>query len=165
MIWLKLLCVAAGGGTGACLRHGLIYLFSDVAGWPVYIAVMTVNLLGCFLIGFVFMYIEQKYRYDGAMRVRELPYRNWWPDKDPTASAVDQFKMDQNAELVAAFGITGLLGAMTTFSLFSLLSFQSIQSGAPLEAVINTVGSVLIGLVAVALGMSLASYRATTSAD
>ena len=27
MIWLKLLCVAAGGGTGACLRHGLIYLF------------------------------------------------------------------------------------------------------------------------------------------
>ena len=153
--FLKLLCVAAGGGTGACLRHFLVGFFEDIAGLPAYGAVMVVNVSGCFLIGFIFMLIESKYRYDGESRLQELPYEDWWPQKDPTASAVDQFQMDQKADLAAAFAVTGLLGSMTTFSLFSLLSLQSVQTGSPMDAVFNAVGSVTIGFAAVALGMAL----------
>ena len=153
--FLKLLCVAAGGGTGACLRHVLVAFFEDVVGLPTYGAVMVVNVSGCFLIGFVFMWIESMCRYDGKSRLQELPYENWWPKADPTASAVDQFQMDQKADLVAAFAVTGLLGSMTTFSLFSLLSLQSIQAGNPLDAAFNVIGSVLLGFAAATLGMTL----------
>ena len=153
--FLKMLCVAAGGGTGACLRHVLVGFFEDVVGLPTYGAVMAVNVSGCFLIGFVFMWIESIYRYDGKSRLQELPYEDWWPKVDPTASAVDQFQMDQKADFVAAFAVTGLLGSMTTFSLFSLLSLQSVQTGSPMDAVFNAVGSVLLGFAAAALGMTL----------
>lgn len=153
---LKILCVAAGGGFGACTRHALIAVFENLAGLPAYGAVMTVNVLGCFLIGFVFMLIESNYRYDGKSRLQKLPYENWWPNGDPTTSAVDQFRMDLGADLVAAFAVTGFLGSMTTFSLFSLLSLQSIQAGDPWNAAINMVGSVLLGFAGAALGMGLA---------
>ncbi len=153
---LKILCVAAGGGTGACLRHFLVGAFEDFAGLPTYGAVMTVNVLGCFFIGFVFMLIESRYRYDGDSRLQQLPYEHWWPEEDPTISVVDQFRMDLGADLIAAFTVTGLLGSMTTFSLFSLLSLQSIHAGNPWSAAINMVASVLLGFAAVVLGMGLA---------
>ena len=155
-VFLKILCVGAGGGFGACLRHLLVEFFDYILGLPTYVAVMSVNVLGCFLIGFVFMSIESRYRHDGKSRLQQLPYENWWPQSDPTASAVDRFQMDLGADLLAAFTITGVLGSMTTFSLFSLVSLHSAQAGDPGVVALNIIGSVLLGFAAVALGMGLA---------
>jgi CrcB protein len=51
---------------------------------------------------------------------------------------------------------TGLLGGYTTFSSFSYETFSLIRDGAWFRATLNSVGSVLLGLVAVWLGVRLA---------
>ena len=50
------------------------------------------------------------------------------------------------------FLIIGLLGSFTTFSTFGYQSYQLLQDGEIRLAVVNIVGSVLLGLLAVALG-------------
>ena len=52
--------------------------------------------------------------------------------------------------------ITGFLGAYTTFSTFSQESVTLWQRGEPALALVNLVGSVAAGLVAVLLGIGLA---------
>ena len=52
---MLILASLAGGGFGACLRHLLVEFFDYILGLPTYVAVMSVNVLGCFLIGLVFM--------------------------------------------------------------------------------------------------------------
>jgi CrcB protein len=50
------------------------------------------------------------------------------------------------------FLIMGLLGSFTTFSTFGYQSYQLLQDGEIRLAVVNIVGSALLGLMAVALG-------------
>ena len=50
------------------------------------------------------------------------------------------------------FLIMGLLGSFTTFSTFGYQSYQLLQDGELRLAVVNIVGSALLGLMAVALG-------------
>jgi CrcB protein len=52
--------------------------------------------------------------------------------------------------------MTGLLGGFTTFSAFSLDALKLIQSGQSLQAGVYVLGSVLLSLLAVALGVALA---------
>ena len=52
--------------------------------------------------------------------------------------------------------LTGVLGGYTTFSSFSYETFSLIRDGEWLRATLNSVGSVLLGLVAVWLGVRLA---------
>jgi CrcB protein len=52
--------------------------------------------------------------------------------------------------------IIGVLGGYTTFSSFSYETFTLIRGGEWLRATLNSVGSVLLGLIAVWLGVRLA---------
>lgn len=54
------------------------------------------------------------------------------------------------------FLMTGLLGGFTTFSAFSLDTIKLIQAGQFLQAALYVLGSVVLSLVAVALGVALA---------
>jgi fluoride exporter len=51
--------------------------------------------------------------------------------------------------------ITGILGGFTTFSAFSLDALRLWESGAPVQAVIYVVGTLLLSLLAVAAGAAL----------
>jgi CrcB protein len=52
--------------------------------------------------------------------------------------------------------LTGVLGGYTTFSSFSFETFSLLRDGEMWLAVINALGSVLLGLVAVWMGVRLA---------
>ena len=158
-LFVTILAVGAGGGVGAVLRHAGVEALQAGLGLPPFASVMTVNVLGCFAIGFAFVLIEGSYRRGGGSRLRHLPVsreledRAWWPEGDPTLPAVDLFRFDFRAEVLAGFFITGLLGALTTFSLFSLQNVELLQAGSPGWAAFNAIGSVTLGFFAVGLGL------------
>jgi fluoride exporter len=52
--------------------------------------------------------------------------------------------------------MTGLLGGFTTFSAFSLDTLRLVEAGQPLQAAAYVLGSVVLSLIAVALGVALA---------
>lgn len=58
--------------------------------------------------------------------------------------------------IAAPLVMTGLLGGFTTFSAFSLDSLKLFEAGRLLEGVIYVGGSVLLSLMAVALGVIIA---------
>lgn len=49
--------------------------------------------------------------------------------------------------------LIGFLGAYTTFSTFTLESWRLIEGGAPALAVVNLLGSIALGMVAVVVGL------------
>ncbi len=51
----------------------------------------------------------------------------------------------------------GFVGAYTTFSTFAYESSSLLQEGSALKAIVNMLGSILVGLLAVRLGIALAS--------
>jgi CrcB protein len=117
------LAVAIGGAAGSVLRFLTSALV--VAHWPrhYYLATAAVNLLGCFLIGFLSAY----------------------------------FLLRTDIPLVLRTGLTiGVLGGLTTFSSFSLEVLRLIDAGQFAVALVYLLGSVLGGLCAAWLGMSLA---------
>ncbi|HSU68118.1 MAG TPA: fluoride efflux transporter CrcB [Tepidisphaeraceae bacterium] len=54
---------------------------------------------------------------------------------------------------------TGFVGAYTTFSTYMFESVQLSDQGATLEALVNLLGSVIVGVIAVKLGMIMAHPR------
>ena len=54
------------------------------------------------------------------------------------------------------FLMTGLLGGFTTFSAFSLDTLKLVEGGQPLLAIVYLLASVILSLIAVALGVALA---------
>ncbi|MFO1203279.1 MAG: fluoride efflux transporter CrcB [Tabrizicola sp.] len=52
--------------------------------------------------------------------------------------------------------MTGLLGGFTTFSAFSLDTLRLVEAGQSLQAAAYVLGSVILSLIAVALGVALA---------
>lgn len=170
-LFLKILAIGAGGGFGASFRHLIVEFFQNTAGLPPFGSVMIANVLGCFLIGFVFVLIEGAYRRDGSSRLRHLPIsqeledRSWWPDGDPTLPAVDLFQFHLASEVLAGFFITGMLGAMTTFSFFSLLSFDLVRAGEFGWAAFNAVGTTALGFFAVGLGLRAGHHWVPSLSD
>ncbi len=67
-----------------------------------------------------------------------------------TTLAVDRTLINPEVRLLLT---TGFLGGYTTFSSWMLESFQLVQAGDLLRAAVNVVGSAVVGLVAVSLGI------------
>lgn len=159
---LLILAVGSGGAIGAVLRHLLGLLLHGVMGMSEYVGIMIINILGCFLIGVAFFFIEARYNRDVGSRLAALPLaaplrrRGWWPEEDPTMPLVREFKSDLFAQFWSGFLITGILGGMTTFSLFSLMSLRLLESGAHLGLVVNMAGTIVLGCLATWLGLVLA---------
>ncbi len=121
----NILCVAGGGALGATLRYLVGGWVQRWSGGKLYGVVfpwgtITVNLLGCLVIGLLVGLFETR----GQLT-------------SPSARL---------------FLLTGLLGGFTTFSSFSLESLQLFQQEVPALAILNAVGSVVLGLAGVWLG-------------
>jgi CrcB protein len=56
------------------------------------------------------------------------------------------------------FLVTGFLGGFTTFSAFSLDALTLWERGAPLQAGLYVLGSVIMSLIAAAMGLMLSRY-------
>ena len=159
--FILILGIGFGGALGAVLRHLIGYFFHSVVGLPEFIGIMVVNMLGCFLIGVLFFWIEYVYNRDlpsrlsGSRLSAPVTGRGWWPQQDPTAPVVREFEKDVKAQLISGILITGLLGGMTTFSLFSLISMQLQDGGHHLALLVNVLGSVAGGLLATWLGLKI----------
>jgi CrcB protein len=117
------LAVAAGGAVGSLLRF--LTSATVAAHWPrhFYLATLTVNIVGCFLIGFLSAFFLLR---------SDIPL--------PLRTGV----------------LAGVLGGLTTFSSFSLEVLRLIEAGQFGVALGYLLGSVLGGLCAAWLGMSLA---------
>lgn len=66
------------------------------------------------------------------------------------------FPSIEENQLTRLFLLTGIFGGFTTFSAFSIETIDLIRSGSALVAATYVVSSVVIGLVAVIAGISLA---------
>ncbi|MEE2908003.1 MAG: CrcB family protein [Planctomycetota bacterium] len=157
-----LTCISIGGGFGALAREGTMNLMHVIIGLPVFVSLGIVNVLGSFLIGIVFGFLEGHYRRDGQSRLKQVPHSKhlnnhvkWWPDGDPTISAVDILRTEVSLQTASALLITGFLGAYTTFSAFCLLTVQLIHADQIIDAVISVVGSISLGLLVVWIGLHL----------
>lgn len=65
----------------------------------------------------------------------------------------DRLAISDTMKLAVA---TGFVGAYTTFSTFMFESTRLMDEGAWLEAMVNIIASLIVGLIAVRLGMDLA---------
>ena len=119
------LIIGLGGALGAAARYALSswilqkYLHSFPLG------TFTVNILGCFLLGIVYVL------------------------------GVEVLVLNPNTRLFISIGF---LGAFTTFSTFSLETLNIIKNGEFKIALYYGLGSVVLGLFAVWLGMSVTQF-------
>jgi CrcB protein len=66
------------------------------------------------------------------------------------------FVLLNSRESWQVFLMTGLLGGFTTFSAFSLDTLKLVEAGQTLQAAGYVLGSILLSLIAVAVGVALA---------
>ena len=121
----ELLLIAFFGAFGAASRYGVGLLSQRWLGGGFAFGTLAVNLVGCFLLGFVMHVVVQRVSLGAVLR--------------------------------AAIGV-GFLGAFTTFSTFGLETFEYVQHGRWLLAVANVAANVVLGLLLVWAGVSLARY-------
>jgi len=119
---MRLTVIALFGAAGALARYALSGWVYRAFGESFPYGTLAVNLIGCFLLGFV-------------------------------------IHVNQTTELIPVElrqGITmGMLGAFTTFSTFGYDTLELLQSGQWRIGCLNIAVSVVFGLAAVWLGMSL----------
>ena len=120
---MNLLGIAVAGAAGALARYGLSGLAYRWwgAGFPW--GTLTVNLIGCLLVGLL----------------AEMARQTGW----------------LSPELRTAIGI-GFLGSFTTFSTFGVETYRAIEQGDWGVAALNVVSNVVLGLIFVLAGTTLA---------
>ena len=64
-----ILVVAAGGALGAVLRYLNAKLFTHIFGSPLPWATLIVNVIGCFLMGFAYEFLLNKWQVSDSMRL------------------------------------------------------------------------------------------------
>ncbi len=125
-----LLAVGVGGAVGSVCRlllGGWISRFAQTS-WPnlvLPVGTMTVNLIGSFLIGVVFAWLDQSVREPGIR------------------------------DAVHGFVLVGVLGGFTTFSTFSLETVHLLGLGLWGKALLNIIASVVSCVFAAFAGLSL----------
>ncbi|MCT2530982.1 fluoride efflux transporter CrcB [SAR92 clade bacterium H921] len=119
MNWIA---IAIGGALGAMARYGVSTLVFDASAQRFPYATLSVNVLGSFAMGFLFVIIAEKAMLPPVMR---------------------------------SMLMVGFLGAFTTFSTFSLDALGLWQNGHLLMALVYALGTVVLCLAAVCLGVWL----------
>jgi len=120
---MNLLGIAAAGAAGALARYGLSGLAYRWWGTGFPWGTLTVNLIGCLLLGLL----------------AEITRHGGW----------------LSPEVRTAIGI-GFLGSFTTFSTFGVETYRAIEQGDWGVATMNIATNVLLGLVFVLAGTTLA---------
>ncbi|HJO24570.1 MAG: CrcB family protein [Myxococcota bacterium] len=141
---LRCVLVAMGGAVGVSLR-GFAEQCFEAAALPGWEAVMVCNLLGSVLIGAFYAALDAG--FPRPVDARVLPG--------------DLPNIARKRELLASFAMTGLLGGLTTFSTVSLDTVHLIEGGRLFEAAFSVLGSLLLGLAGIALGVTLQRWRYT----
>jgi CrcB protein len=126
---MNLLGIAVAGAAGALARYGLSGLAYRWwgAGFPW--GTLTVNLIGCLLVGLL----------------AEMARQTGW----------------LSPELRTAIGI-GFLGSFTTFSTFGVETYRAIEQGDWGLAALNVASNVVLGLIFVLAGTTLARMLVQT---
>ena len=131
---LTTIMTGLGGGVGALARWGVEAMASYGLGASAWIATFAVNIIGAFVIGMFFTWLDPRFpRLNHVeLQLAELPeFRHW----------------------LSPIAITGGLGAFTTYSSFSLDTVRLIEDGMIGTAIASVGMSLAIGLIAVVAGM------------
>lgn len=116
---LNVLAVFIGGGIGAVFRYLTGVLFVQYLKFHIPLPTFVVNVVGCFILGFVYVLCLEKFQLNPALKL-----------------------------LITV----GFCGGLTTFSTFSFEIFDMIQNVQYIHAALYTIGSLVIGVLAVLLG-------------
>jgi CrcB protein len=125
--------VALGSAIGGLLRWGVGVAFGSLFGTVFPWGTFTINITGSFFLGWFSTLLVDRVIEDGFLGVG--------PD---------------GLRLLLAVGFTG---AYTTFSTYEYESHEILRAGDNLKGTTYLVGSVVLGLIAVRLGMMLARAR------
>lgn len=121
--------IMTGGGCGALCRF-LMDAYLQQAGILSYLSILTINVTGAFLAGFIFFRLETTLRRDSKTRIPPICLnnrKNLSPGvhkEDLTLLAATHFKANQHCQWLAALLITGFLGGFTTFSGYALFNLK-----------------------------------------
>lgn len=123
---MNILFVAVGGAVGSVLRYLLgtwIQSVSKSIDFP--FGTLTVNLIGCFVIGFLSQLAEARSAFTSESR---------------------------------ALVFVGILGGFTTFSSFGNDTINLLRDGETFNALANVGANVILGLLLVWLGRTVAFW-------
>jgi CrcB protein len=123
---VSMMIVALGGAFGSVFRYLLgtwTQALSKTINYPY--GTLAVNLLGCFLIGFLAQLAEARGAFTSETRL---------------------------------FVFIGILGGFTTFSSFGNETVNLLREGGTLNALANVGANVIVGLLLVWLGRSVAFW-------
>ena len=124
----EFLAIALGGAVGALLRWGIMLGMTNVLRESFSFGTLLVNVVGSLLIGIAFVCLVERIQTEGI-------------------AASPAFK---SAVMI------GVLGAFTTFSTFSLQTLEMLIDGRWMAGSLYVISSVVLCLLATALGIGLA---------
>ena len=124
----EFLAIALGGAVGALLRWGIMLGMTNVLRESFSFGTLLVNVVGSLLIGVAFVCLVERIQTEGI-------------------AASPAFK---SAVMI------GVLGAFTTFSTFSLQTLDMLIDGRWMAGSLYVISSVVLCLLATALGIGLA---------
>ncbi len=130
---VRIVAIALGGALGAITRYGAGLFCVRVFGERFPFGTLLVNVVGCFLLG--------------------LLMHEFWL----LAEEVDG-KTKHTSPIWHSGVAVGLLGGLTTFSTFGYQTIRHVEQGEFGFALLNVASNLLLGLLAVFLGLGLARY-------
>ncbi len=162
--------IGIGGAAGATLR-GLAESTAASIGCPTWAMIMAVNVIGCFAMGFLFVWLETRLRRDGASRLSRHPQHQRLRrfrgliEPDPTIPTPDLARVQVPLQVASGLVITGFLGGLTTFSSYAIDVVRLGEAQQWWWMMTDFAGTIALGVLAVMLGMELACRARFRKAD